>query len=120
MYKDPEQQKAYLAKWYQDNKPKVNARQQAKREANRLVVMERLRGGCVDCGNTNILVLEFDHLPEHVKSFAISRALRGAYNTAKLIVELRKCEVVCANCHVIRTRTRAVSDWRSELLILDA
>lgn len=58
---------------------------------------------CTDCGNSNFMVLEFDHL--HDKSFNISdKVWFTPLNT--LMEEISKCEVVCANCHRIRTATR--------------
>ena len=57
---------------------------------------------CVDCGENDIRVLEFDHLGDKTKS--ISDILHG--NMEKLQNEIKKCEVVCANCHKIRTYER--------------
>ena len=59
---------------------------------------------CADCGETDPLVLEFDHLGN--KSFDIGRATRAKSWTA-FLAEIEKCEVVCANCHRIRTGLRA-------------
>jgi hypothetical protein len=55
---------------------------------------------CVDCGETDPLVLEFDHLRN--KSFAISAGLHYR-NWSELLREIEKCEVRCANCHRRRT-----------------
>jgi hypothetical protein len=51
---------------------------------------------CVDCGERDPVVLEFDHLRD--KSFAIGPSLsrRGWQD---ILDEMKKCEVVCANCH---------------------
>jgi hypothetical protein len=58
---------------------------------------------CVDCGETDPVVLEFDHLAD--KSFNIGQAL--PYRRWKAVLdEIAKCEVVCANCHRRRTRRR--------------
>ena len=58
---------------------------------------------CADCGETDPVVLEFDHLRD--KRFNIGSAL--AYrNWASIVAEMEKCEVVCANCHRRRTFTR--------------
>lgn len=66
---------------------------------------------CVDCGIEDSRVLEFDHLPEFEKSFEISRALSGSTRSWQSILnEINKCEVVCANCHRIRTMTRG--NWK--------
>jgi hypothetical protein len=55
---------------------------------------------CVDCGESDPVVLEFDHLRD--KAFAIGPHLcRTSWQA--IIDEIRKCEVVCANCHRRRT-----------------
>jgi len=62
---------------------------------------------CVDCGIDDSRVLEFDHLPQFKKDFDISRSISGSTRSWKSILnEISKCEVVCANCHRIRTMTR--------------
>jgi hypothetical protein len=71
---------------------------------------------CVDCGEGDVVVLEFDHLRD--KTFDISRGLRDR-NWESVLAELEKCEVVCANCHRRRTAQRAgylraaVAQWQS-------
>jgi hypothetical protein len=58
---------------------------------------------CVDCGEGDPVVLEFDHLGE--KLFDIGQAL--PYRSWKRILEeIEKCVVVCANCHRRRTARR--------------
>jgi len=61
---------------------------------------------CVDCGNTDVRVLEFDHLRD--KEANIS-ALMNNSSIARMQAEIAKCDVVCANCHRIRTYARAGS-----------
>lgn len=56
---------------------------------------------CVDCGNSNVVVLEFDHV-NGTKKFAIGSKFRSK-NLEDLISEIEKCEVRCANCHRIKT-----------------
>ncbi len=58
---------------------------------------------CVDCGEGDPVVLEFDHLGE--KEFSISKGLRSR-NWQSVLDEMAKCEVVCANCHRRRTARR--------------
>ena len=59
---------------------------------------------CVDCEETNILTLEFDHIDE--KFHNVSN-MAGRFAWEVILKEIKKCEVVCANCHRIRTATRA-------------
>lgn len=60
--------------------------------------------GCIDCGyNENAVALDFDHIKGE-KEFSLARA--GNYGWKKVLAEIEKCEVVCANCHRIRTQER--------------
>jgi hypothetical protein len=66
----------------------------------------KVEQGCVDCGyNDHPAALEFDHLPGEDKLFNIGEKL-GVYKPETIWAEIAKCEVVCANCHAIRTTTR--------------
>jgi hypothetical protein len=58
---------------------------------------------CVDCGESDPVVLEFDHLRD--KSFDVCAKL-VTYRWERILEEIRKCEVVCANCHRRRTARR--------------
>jgi hypothetical protein len=56
---------------------------------------------CVDCGDSDIAVLQFDHRADKVLS--VSVLSREGYSLEKVKREIAKCEVVCANCHTRRT-----------------
>jgi len=58
---------------------------------------------CVDCGESDPIVLEFDHLRD--KSFNIGVGLTTK-RWDELLADIEKCEVVCANCHRRRTARR--------------
>jgi hypothetical protein len=70
--------------------------------------------GCKDCGERDYRKLEFDHLS--VKNFSPFR--RAHQHISKLDAEIALCEVVCCNCHQLRTLQRADSYrwrlWQSE------
>ncbi|HEV2250444.1 MAG TPA: hypothetical protein VGT60_08055 [Candidatus Limnocylindria bacterium] len=62
---------------------------------------------CADCGGVFApFVMHWDHLPGHLKVAEVS-AMVGNRRRDVVIEELAKCELVCANCHVIRTVRRA-------------
>lgn len=63
---------------------------------------------CVDCGESDIVVLDFDHLAN--KSMGISVMVRRGFSWEKILAEISKCEVRCANCH--RRKTARQFDWR--------
>ena len=58
---------------------------------------------CSDCGETDPLVLEFDHI--EAKRFSVSQGIRDR-SWQSVMDEIAKCEVVCANCHRRRTARR--------------
>lgn len=67
---------------------------------------------CVDCGNDDILTLEFDHRDGRGSSerSVVDLALAGG-SRKRLMEEIDKCDVRCANCHKIVTYKRSGS-WR--------
>ncbi len=65
---------------------------------------------CVDCGETDIRVLEFDHI-KGKKSGDISRMMSIGCSWSTIKAEIAKCEVRCANCHRIRESKKGGS-WR--------
>lgn len=58
---------------------------------------------CVDCGESDVVVLDFDHLRD--KSFDLSRGIRDM-GWGAVLKEIEKCDVVCGNCHRRRTARR--------------
>ena len=58
---------------------------------------------CVVCGVSDYRVLHFDHLSEHEEAISITDALRKGYSKQRMLQEMTKCEVICANCRSIRT-----------------
>jgi hypothetical protein len=69
--------------------------------------MSRLKDvPCVDCdGRFAPCVMDFDHRDERTKNYTVSRMI-GRAGTAKILAEIAKCDIVCANCHRDRTYRR--------------
>lgn len=62
--------------------------------------------GCADCGySANPVALDFDHREGETKSFPIASKI-SSFRLDRLWAEIAKCDVVCANCHRIRTHDR--------------
>jgi len=59
---------------------------------------------CIDCGIEDRRVLEFDHIADDKDYNIADRA--GTIPLKTLMKEIDKCEIVCANCHRIRTAER--------------
>lgn len=95
-YKQNDERKKYLL-----------AKNQRASSRNRLGVYEYLeKHPCVDCGEKNIILLDFDHIGGN-KKYEISRMIRTSYAWKTIMEEISKCEVVCSNCHRLRTAQRA-------------
>ncbi len=60
---------------------------------------------CVDCGVSDPVVLDFDHVDPKLKREAVGR-LRHSGGRKRLLSEIDKCEIRCGNCHRRRTATQ--------------
>ena len=80
----------------------------ARMAPDRRNIRKRLsEAACVDCGLADPLLLQFDHVESKTKD--IASLVRSACSSQRLINELNKCEVRCANCH--RRRTAIHGGW---------
>lgn len=78
------------------------ARQRRANRKRRALLDEQKSKPCADCdGKFSPEVMEFDHRPGETKSFNIGSMKR--LSIKKLMREIEKCDVVCANCHRLRT-----------------
>lgn len=61
---------------------------------------------CKDCGGRfPTVAMDFDHLPGSTKSFGIMNGWRWR-GWDLMLAEIAKCEIVCSNCHRVRTASR--------------
>jgi hypothetical protein len=62
--------------------------------------------GCAHCGyNKHPVALQFHHVDPSTKLYNVGEMRRSSYAQWKKIkVEMRKCIIVCANCHLIETK----------------
>jgi hypothetical protein len=109
-YKDSKDQKEAVRRHYLKNKEEIKARSfkrnKVQRVRNREFVMSiKEISECIDCGENNPLVLDFDHVKGE-KIMAISDMSNKAYGIDTISKEMDKCEVRCANCHRIITKKR--------------
>jgi hypothetical protein len=75
-------------------------------------MLDALTGGCVDCGERDVVVLEFDHVGD--KRSNVTVLAWSECSLARLDEEIACCQVRCCNCHRRRTaserRRRARTD----------
>ena len=74
----------------------------------------KMSKGCQICGyNKHPVALEFDHIDKADKVTDISNMRKG--NLKKLIAEVRKCRVLCANCNAIHSKNQRDEDERTDI-----
>jgi hypothetical protein len=75
-------------------------RQERKREEARSYVTEYLKSHpCVDCGQSDFMVLTFDHV-RGTKKMNVSQMVNQGYSVQAIQEEIDKCVVRCGNCHM--------------------
>lgn len=101
MYKDKEKQKAYQKKWDEENKSRKNAQQRERlRKLREWWEGEILPGlACTECGENHPACLDFHHVDPSTKDKAVSHMLAKKYSKKRILSEVEKCIVLCANCH---------------------
>lgn len=99
---------AKAARWDKSDKGKAANARYRNGTRERLDTL-KLRAGCTDCGyNAHPQALHFDHIPGRgEKLFNIGAYVHCSWE--KIEAEIAKCEVVCANCHAVRTHTRRIA-----------
>jgi len=113
-YKDKQQALANSKKWRENNKEHVREvgrlRQRKRVDAARLKAQAYLGGKCVGCGVTENL--QFDHLDRNLKEFNISSRL--AYSWESIQQEVDKCQLLCYDCHEIKSQVNHDHDKLAE------
>ncbi len=87
----------------------VAARKRRRTETRKSVFAYLRANPCVDCGEDDIAVLEFDHRDRATKEMRVSALVCQGYGWMTIKEEIDKCDVRCANCH--RRRTSKQLGW---------
>ena len=101
-------QKEYSAQWYRRNRRRTLEKNKARSRAilDWLSVYKTERG-CAECGyNSHACALDFHHLNEEDKLFALNEAQQRRDGSAKIRREAEKCIILCANCHRVHHHTK--------------
>ncbi|KKN76613.1 hypothetical protein LCGC14_0368100 [marine sediment metagenome] len=86
-----------------NNKDKVKKWRQKRSQINLNYIRDlKMVSGCIQCGyNDNPHVLQFDHINPKTKFREVSSMV--GYGRKKLDEEIAKCQILCANCHIVKT-----------------
>ena len=95
----------YMRKYYAAHRERSNQKSKEHQAKIRRTVQAEKRRPCCDCGNLySPEVMDFDHRTGVEKKFRLANA--GSKNPEDVKQEIAKCDVVCANCHRVRTARR--------------
>lgn len=87
----------------------MSERARLKRRNKDIVKAMKQAGRCVDCGVSDWRVLDYDHIDETRKYASINSMLRDRHSISRIMEEIEKCVLRCANCHRIRSSEQF--DW---------
>lgn len=59
--------------------------------------------GCAKCGIKDPRVLQYDHIDSSEKKLSVSWMVQGIFCLELIKTEIRKCQILCANCHSIKS-----------------
>jgi len=92
-----------------DNLTKKKLRNHRKKIINKYKLLK----GCKLCGyKKHFSALEFDHINRSLKIKAISRLIKESNSWEMVKEEIKKCMLLCANCH--RLKTYENKDWENK------
>lgn len=100
------------SRWYKDNKAahihnvSLNSRSY-RNQARKYVAGYLSTHGCIDCGESDPVVLEFDHRGK--KEGNVAQMVTDGVSIKRIQQEIEECEVRCANCH--RRKTAKERGW---------
>jgi hypothetical protein len=107
--------KLHRKTYYAEHYSKYGDLYRARAKIRRVLVQERLRSkmleylqnkSCSICGESDIRTFEFDHIDPTLKSFGIARAIGDGTKWEKIMAEIQKCRILCANCHKKHTASQ--------------
>lgn len=108
-YKNDEDKKAYIRKHYLANKEYYKEKARVAKLKTRDFVKElKHMKPCSDCNVAYpYYVMQFDHTGTD-KCDNVSLMANQGYSKKRILAEIAKCDLVCANCHAIRSYGRMV------------
>ncbi len=104
---------AYYAKTKDRHNPaRIERLRRARIDAREAVCAYLRDHPCLDCGESDIVVLDFDHQGD--KTAEINAMIHAGRPWPEILAEVQKCEVVCSNDH--RRRTARAFGWHRALM----
>lgn len=109
-----ERSKVRYKEFSPEQKKLMRDKQYVQIQLNRQFVWDYLKNHpCIDCKESDPVVLEFDHLRDKIKP--ISNLVSNGVSLKCIREEIDKCEVRCANCH--RRKTAIQFGWYKNIVL---
>lgn len=113
-------QAVYFQEWLitnkQNHQKNTAKRKQKLVKENREKVIDYLKNNpCISCGESDIVVLEFDHRDRNTKEFDIGQGI-WQKQWKYIEEEIKKCDILCCNCHRRRT-TKQMGWFKSKVVV---
>lgn len=110
---------AHYKKYRDSYLQRANLRRETLKEEFRTNMLAYLSNkSCLVCKESDIRVLEFDHLDPTKKKFSISQAVKLGFTWSQVMAEVEKCQILCSNCH--KKRTAEQYGWYKNYIKLEA
>ena len=105
--------------YYTENKEKCIKDTSERKKTNIKINQQKMldyfkENPCIGCGESDPIVLEFDHKDGVKKTKGVGKMILENYSWARVEEEIGKCDVRCANCH--RRRTAKQQGWYKGLV----
>lgn len=102
-----EDRRPIARRYYQSHKAVQIERVHQRREAIRRFVWSiKEQSQCAECGFTDPRALDFHHRDSQEKEESLYRVHIRGWGKERILAEIAKCDVLCANCHRIRHAKR--------------
>ena len=105
-------QRPYNVSYYRRNREREIVRVTTRQRVTLEFLRDLRRVPCMDCGRVFLPhQMDFDHRDPSAKSFNVTTSRAMLMTRARLAAEIAKCDIVCANCHAIRTYAQQAGRW---------
>lgn len=101
----PDKKASSNKKWYEKNKKRYRLYgKKANDKVKKLLYDIKKNLGCKECRMKNPVCLDFHHRDPNEKEFSVGEAYAKHVKLERILKEIKKCDVLCKNCH-------AVEEW---------
>lgn len=105
--KDKEARQRYHNKYRRERYAQDAAYRQKQKDCARerkqrlraIVQQIKVESTCKECGENHVACLDFHHRSPKKKKYTIENMVAGKYALSRIMLEIQKCDVLCANCH---------------------